>query len=317
MIKIIISSTFLLCCISLSAQKPSTIAFYNVENLFDTIDGTNDDAEFLPSAKNAWNSIRYMEKLKHIREVLNTAGKPLIAGFCEIENAEVVRDIYMNQKDFKSYALVHHDSKDARGIDVAMIYDKSKLTLVSDGIIRFVLPGDSLPSSRDILWAKFKHKKEMLFVMVNHWPSRRSGTDVSEAKRVKAAECADRFIDSLMKQDQNVKIIFMGDLNDYPSDKAPKIIESKLTPMILKSSGEFGGTYNYQGQWEIMDHIFVSTGLSAGKIKVVPSSGKIYSPAFLLDKYKGNIVPFRTYGGANYLGGYSDHLPVSISISLK
>ena len=160
MIKIIISSTFLLCCISLSAQKTSTIAFYNVENLFDTIDGTNDDAEFLPSAKNAWNSIRYMEKLKHIREVLNTAEKPLIAGFCEIENADVVRDIYMNQKDFKSYALVHHDSKDARGIDVAMIYDKSKLTLVSDGIIRFVLPGDSLPSSRDILWAKFKHKSE-------------------------------------------------------------------------------------------------------------------------------------------------------------
>ena len=102
MIKIIISSTFLIFCMSLHAQKSRTIAFYNVENLFDTIDGTNDDAEFLPSAKNAWNSIRYMEKLKHIREVLNTAEKPLIAGFCEIENAEVVRDIYMNQKDFKS-----------------------------------------------------------------------------------------------------------------------------------------------------------------------------------------------------------------------
>lgn len=316
--KYFIIALFIAIHLSFEAQKSNTLVFYNVENLFDTIDGENDDAEFLPMSKNKWNSKRYEEKLSHIREVLITTGKPLIAGFCEIENADVVRAIYKKQKEFKSYGLVHHDSKDARGIDVAMIYDSSKLTLLADGFIRFVLPGETEPSSRDILWAKYKFKKEVLIVMVNHWPSRRSGTDESEPKRIKAAESADRFIDSLIKQDQNVKIVFMGDLNDYPSDKAPKIIESKLTPMILKSSGEFGGTYNYQEKWEIMDHIFVSKGLlNFGKTKVIPNSGKIYSPDFLLSEYKGNIVPFRTYGGANYLGGYSDHLPVSISISLK
>jgi hypothetical protein len=142
------------------AQKTRTVAFYNVENLFDTIDGTNDDAEFLPAAKAQWISKRYEEKLSHIRQVLTEIGNPLIAGFVEIENANVVRDIIKNQSAFKNYGLVHYDSKDARGIDVAMIYDSCKLKLQQSGLIRFVLPGDTIPTSRDIVWAKYKLKKE-------------------------------------------------------------------------------------------------------------------------------------------------------------
>jgi len=303
--------------ISLTAQKTRTVAFYNVENLFDTIDGPNDDAEFLPNSKSEWITKRYNEKLSHIRQVLNDMNKPIIAGFGEIENANVVRDILKNQKSYKNYGVVHYDSKDARGIDVGMIYDSCKLKLVQSGYVRYILPGEKEPTSRDIVWAKFSVKKEKLFVMVNHWPSRRGGVEQSEAKRYKAAESAKTFIDSVLNTDKNAKIIFMGDLNDYPSDKAPQLISKTLQPMIVKESGKFGGTYNYKNEWEIIDHIMVSEGLkSTGKLKVVPNSGKINSFPYLLEEYKGQIVPFRTYAGTKYLGGYSDHLPVSIEISV-
>jgi len=299
------------------SQKTRTIAFYNVENLFDTIDGVNDDAEFLPSSKSQWITKRYQEKLSHIRQVLTEIGTPIIAGFSEIENATVVRDIIKNQKTFKNYGVVHYDSKDARGIDVAMIYDSSKLKLQQSGFIRYILPGDTAASSRDIVWAKYKVKKETIFVLVNHWPSRRSGAQESEAKRIKAAESAKMFIDSVLTINKTAKIILMGDLNDYPTDKAPQIIAKALSPMIIKESGKFGGSYNYKGQWEIIDHIFVSEGLkNTGKIKTVPNSGKIHAFPYLLEEYKGNIVPFRTYAGAKYLGGYSDHLPVSIEVTM-
>jgi len=313
--RILIFSLFLLALTCTFAQKTRTISFYNVENLFDTIDGLNDDAEYLPGAKSQWITKRYEEKLSHIRQVLNDMGKPIISGFGEIENANVIRDIIKNQKEYKNYGVVHYDSKDARGIDVALIYDSVKLKLLQSGIIRYVLPGDTTPTSRDIVWSKYKSKKETFFVLVNHWPSRRGGVEASENRRIKAAESAKSFIDSVLTTDKNAKIILMGDLNDYPKDKSTQLIAKSLSPMIVKESGKFGGSYNYKGEWEIIDHIFVSEGLkNSGKIKAVPNSGVIHSFPYLLEEFKGEVVPFRTYVGTKYLGGYSDHLPVSIKV---
>jgi endonuclease/exonuclease/phosphatase family metal-dependent hydrolase len=174
------------------------------------------------------------------------------------------------------------------------------------------------PSSRDILWSKFISKKDTVFMMVNHWPSRRGGEDKSEPNRLEAAKNARIFIDSVLKVNPKAKIIFMGDLNDYPTNKAPMLIAEKLQPQIIKTSGEFGGTYFYNNSWDILDHILVSAGNFGKKcFKVIPNSGKIYSPKYLMEEYKGNIQPFRTYGGKKYLGGYSDHLPVSITVKLK
>ena len=315
--RFLLVSTLLVLAFTNFAQKTRTISFYNVENLFDTIDGVNDDAEFLPTAKSQWITKRYEEKLTHIRTVLAEMGTPIVAGFGEIENAQVVRDIVRNQKEFKNYGVVHYDSKDARGIDVAMIYDSCKLKLQQSGLIRFVLPGDTVATSRDIVWAKYKLKKESIFVLVNHWPSRRSGVEASDPKRMKAAESAKVFIDSVLTTNKNAKIILMGDLNDHPEDRAPQLIAKSLSPMIVKESGKFGGSYNYKGEWEIIDHIFVSEGLkNSGKVKIIPNSGKINAFPYLLEEYKGQIVPFRTYAGSKYLGGYSDHLPVSIEISV-
>ncbi len=299
----------------LFAQKSVRIAFYNVENLFDTIDGENDDAEFLPGGKNNWDTQKFNEKITHIREVLLALKKPIITGFSEIENYSVVRKI-ISHKDFKNYGIVHYESPDARGIDVAMIYDSAKLTLLESGKIRFVLPGEQKATTRDILWAKYQSKKSIFYVTVNHWPSRRGGADDTDVKRVKAAETVGHFIDSLLNLDPNSKIILLGDLNDHPENNSVQLLNKTLAPMITKSSGEFGGSYNYNNEWGILDHILISKGLSNGKPSIIKDSGKIHSFPFLIEEYKGQLVPKRTYAGNKYLGGYSDHLPVSINIKL-
>jgi predicted extracellular nuclease len=315
--KLLLFSTLLFLTIgcAVSQKKSESIAFYNVENLFDVEDGPNDDSEFLPDSKNQWTKERYEEKLSHIRKVLGDLSYPMIVGFCEIENEGVLKALISGDQNLANYGTVHYDSPDARGIDVGFIYNKTKLSVISSGKIRFTLPGDTEPKSRDIVWGKFVAKKDTIFAMVNHWPSRR--TDDSEPKRIKAAESARIFIDSVLKVNPNAKIVFMGDLNDHPSDKAPQLISSKLTPMISKSSGEFGGTHQYNKEWDVLDHIMVSPGFQKGKLKVLPNSGKIHSFSYLIEEYKGNKQPFRTYVGAKYLGGYSDHLPVSIQVKLK
>ncbi len=136
------------------SQQIQTLAFYNVENLFDTIDGPNDDAEFLPSAESKWNTEKYQTKLQHIRQVMTDLQMPMVMGVCEIENKAVLQDLIAQEK---RYGIVHYDSPDARGIDVAMLYRKDLLRLKASGKIRFTLPGDSIPTSRDIVWAKYQY----------------------------------------------------------------------------------------------------------------------------------------------------------------
>lgn len=314
--RIVFFLLLILCFSHGRTQNTRSIAFYNVENLFDTIDGVNDDAEFLPTSKNNWNSQKYSEKLDHLNTVLEQINQPLIIGFCEVENATVIRDLNNRSVNRKNFGLVHFESPDARGIDVAMTYDSTVLKLMQSGYIRFTLPGQNEPTTRDIVWGKFVYKKDTIIGMVNHWPSRRGGQLESEPNRLEAAKQARHFIDSLLNIRTNYKIFLMGDLNDYPTDKAPQLITEKLKPMITPSSGEYGGSYNYNGEWDVLDHIFVSYGLLKKRgFRVKKNSGKILSEDFMLTEYKGNMVPFRTYGGNKYLGGYSDHLPVSIEVS--
>lgn len=296
------------------------VGFYNVENLFDTInDPHTDDEEFLPSGANNWTGERYMQKIGHINQVIGEMGKVLALGMCEIENAHVVRDVVRFSPTIsKTHGVVHFESPDARGIDVGLIYDSTKLKLLTSGRIRFSLPGNEEPSSRDILWAKFLNKKDTLHILVNHWPSRRGGDVQSEPNRLEAAKNARNYIDSVQQKNAGAKIIFMGDLNDYPDNKAPQLVAEKLTPQITKASGVFGGSYSYKGSWDVLDHIMVSPALLTQKkgFRIVPATGKIYSPDYLITEYKGEKVPNRTYAGSKFLGGYSDHLPVSVEIKL-
>jgi predicted extracellular nuclease len=316
--KLLVFASLFLSTVAFSQTR--TVGFYNVENLFDTINDPNiNDEDFLPSVEKNWNQARYNEKIAHINAVLDLMGNPLAVGFCEIENAAVMRDVIRhNPNRVVQYGLVHFDSPDLRGIDVALMYDSLKMKFISAGKLRFdLVVSEENKYTRDIIWSKFVSKKDTLFFMVNHWPSRRGGETKSEPNRLEAAKNARKFIDSIQTVNAKTKIIFMGDLNDYPTNKAPQLIAEKLTPMITKSSGEFAGTYSYKGEWDVLDHIFVSPTLFAKKkFAVVPNSGKIYSDSFLIDTFKGNKVPFRTYAGKKFLGGYSDHLPVSIEIKL-
>lgn len=300
------------------SQKDYTIGFYNVENLFDTLktEGKNDN-EFLPDAHRQWNTAKYQEKIAHINTVIKTMNFPLILGLCEIENEAVVRDI-VNAGNLKStHNVVHFESMDQRGIDNAIIYDSTKLKVAESGIVRFEMPGTSSPS-RDIVWAKFYYGADTVLTMVNHWPSRYGGQVESEPKRLVAAYAAKSFIDSMTTVNPKLKIVFMGDLNDYPENRAPLLISALLKPMITAESGEFGGTHNYRGEWNVLDHIMVSNSFLKKKgLHVAKKSGKIYSDKYLLETYKGDIVPFRTYGGRKYLAGYSDHLPVTVNFSFN
>lgn len=306
----------LIACFSLNAQTERVIAFYNVENLFDTTnDPTINDEEFLPEGANNWTLERYNEKIKHINQVVDSLGVPLLFGMCEIENKAVVQDVV----DFGSmkitHAIVHFESLDLRGIDNALIYDKTVLTLVESGIIRFDMPAPDSPS-RDIVWAKFSHGKDSIMAFVNHWPSRSGGQVESEPKRMIAAIAASSFIDSVLAVNKKMKMVFMGDLNDTPENQSASMIAESLTPMITPASGQFGGSHSYNNHWDVLDHILVSKAFLKKGAKVKKKSGTIYSPAFLLSEYKGNIVPNRTYGGSKYLGGYSDHFPVFIRVKI-
>lgn len=299
-------------------QKDLTIGFYNVENLFDTLktEGKNDN-EFLPNTAREWNTQKYFEKISHINRVIETMHCPLILGLCEIENEAVVRDIVKGGSLNKTHGIVHYESLDQRGIDNVIIYDSTKINIAESGIIRFKMPLNYLPS-RDIVWAKLHSGNDTILTIVNHWPSRYGGQMESEPKRLIVAYSVKKFIDSMVTVNPKIKVVFMGDLNDYPENIGPQIISESLKPMITAESGEFGGSYNYKGKWNVLDHIFVSNSLLKKKgIHVSKKSGKIHSDKYLLDTYKGNIVPFRTYGGRKYLAGYSDHLPVTVNFSFN
>lgn len=316
--KLFFACTLLLfSCNGLTQKGIHVIGFYNVENLFDTINQSHNDEEFLPNGKNKWTGPRYLEKLKKTNQVLDSMGKIVLLGMCEIENEQVLKDLNNASSSRKNFGIVHHESADARGIDVGMIYDPSVLKFVQSGFIRFQIQNDEAPNTRDIVWGKFVHKKDTLFAMINHWPSRRGGQDESEPNRIKAAQMAAAFIDSVMKASPASRIVFMGDLNDYPTNKSVQMIAERLTPMITKASGKFGGSYNYRNEWDVLDHIMVSPNAFKGKFRMVNNSGTILSNDFIIEEYKGNLVPKRNYAGDKYLDGYSDHLPVKIDVILK
>ena len=302
---------------NVEAQSTRTIAFYNVENLFDTLDHpVKNDNEFLPEGSYEWTSERYKTKLARINQVIDSLRVPMILGLCEIENKAVVQDVVNAGSMKNTHAIVHFESLDQRGIDNAIIYDKTVLTLVQSGIIRFDMPKPSTPS-RDIVWAKFSRGKDTILTMVNHWPSRYGGQVESEPKRLVASIAASAFIDSVLNENKKMNIIFMGDLNDNPENKSVDLIAESLKPMIVEKSGKFGGSHNYRGEWSILDHMMVSKAFLKKRTKVKKRTAEIYTPEFLLTEYRGNIVPKRMYGGRKYLGGYSDHLPIVIEVKMK
>ncbi len=316
------------------------VMFYNVENLFDTIDDPNkNDDEFTPQGAKYWSGYRYRNKLTAISKVIIGIGGwelPEIVALSEVENMKVLKDLlYKTPLNKSDYQIIHQESPDSRGIDCAMLYRKKFFTPISENFISVKwTPKIGSGSTRDILYVKgVTNKKDTLHIFVNHWPSRWSGQMETEEKRIFVAELVRHHTDSILKSEKDANIIIMGDLNDHPTDKSliyglkaqteyTKIKHDKLYNLSFYLQEEKKlGTHKFQGQWGILDQIIVSGALldTASGIYTTLEDAHVYNPDFLLvpdEKNTGKQV-FRTYLGYKYQGGYSDHLPVYVDIFRK
>lgn len=313
------------------------IVSYNVENLYDTVDDpkTNDD-DFTPSGEYAWDKKKYEDKLDNIAKAIISAGDddvPALVAMCEIENKTVIEDL-LNRKKMKTtnYKYVHKDSRDPRGIDVALLYNKDEVKLQDSRWQTVKLPNKS--KTRDILYAKFVlRNKENLHVVVNHWPSMKEGEQASENKRIAAAQACKQVCDSIFKTDKVANIVLLGDFNTYPekssltntlgvkNELTGNIKENTLYNLMARHAGNRDmGTHKYQGEWNILDQIIVSGHMlrSGSKVYATSTSANICQSSFLLyQNKKGYYYPKRTFKGTEYDRGYSDHLPVTLDLYLE
>ncbi len=305
-----------------------TIAFYNLENLFDTFDDkfTFDD-DFLPNSEKNWTEKRYRKKVRKLGYAISNIGVktskkyPAIVGLAEVENKLVIDDL-LNSKFLKdkSYDYVHYDSPDERGIDVAMIYDTTVFEVINTEVFPLDLFDEdgSRDYTRDILMVEGKLNNELMYFVVNHWPSRRQGAEESEPTRLLASSKALEVISKIKSNNQYAKIIVMGDFNDGPLNKSVKQMvhtEDLFNPMEeLKSF--FRGSLSHRQQWNLFDQILFTTNFfEYQKGEHSFSRADIFDREFLRQykgKFRGN--PFRTFVGRKYKGGYSDHFPVYIHL---
>ncbi len=320
----------------LLAQKEKGIAiigFYNLENLFDTEnDPTINDEQFLPDGDYRWTPERYIKKLNDMAHVLSIIGSKYgglaVVGLCELENRRVLEDMIATDhlKD-RNWDIVHYDSPDARGIDVALLYDKTRLEVIDSKSYRLTVPNKPNYRTRDQLYVVgVLDQIDTLHFIVNHWPSKIGGRR-SIAGRNAAAQLTRSIADSVMRFNPLAKVIVMGDFNDDPDSKSmltylktktkiedtqPADIYNPMYEMYRKGIG----SYAYRDNWSLIDQIMVSYGvLNPNKNTFKFISAHVYTdPMIMMKTATGSFedYPYRTYAGGAYQGGYSDHYPVYI-----
>ncbi len=315
------------------------IMTYNVENLFDTQhDSLKNDKEYLPNSELRWTNDRFYEKLHEVMQVIVGLGEdnlPLLVGLCEVENDFVLKAMtQFDPYDQLGYDYVHYEGPDARGIDVALLYQKDKFTPLASRPIPVHLPNGQ--SGRDLLYTcGTLSDSTFLHIIQVHFPSRREGALASEPNREAAAKTVRKVVDEIQMVDSQAAIIIMGDFNDNPSDKVPTTTLSALP----YTSGSFEdlklynlcwdgypfenreiGSYFHDGEWDMLDQIIVSGALLNGNLSVrVMPEAEVYHPKWISkrDKRTGEMIPKRTYVGPFYQGGVSDHFPVFMEIFFK
>jgi len=308
------------------------VMFYNVENFFDTRDDSlTTDGDFTPQGALHWNTSRYHAKLENLYKTVIALGgwqPPDIIGICEVENRYVLSDLVNHTPLSKyPYRIVHDDSPDRRGIDVALVYNSKSVSLLQSTYFNINRPG---LITREILYFKAQIHRDTCHFLVNHWPSRSAGQLRTDPDRLSAAKRLRSVVDSLFRITKNAKIVIVGDFNDEPQDESlsaglhagqdlrdPR--HSFLYNLsIAPETGKFRGTVKYRGLWSIFDQVIVSGSLllKNGGLRVQPDGYKIFGPSFLLmnDEQFNGTRPFRTYNGYKYLGGFSDHLPVYVDL---
>tara|TARA_B100001113_G_scaffold72126_1_gene55840 strand:- start:548 stop:1594 length:1047 start_codon:yes stop_codon:yes gene_type:complete len=330
------SSFMLLILLNITAQenkrnfKIHTVAFYNLENLFDTINDVNKNDEASPIMEIRFNRGKiYREKVSNMAEVVSQIGfditkrPPSILGICEVENRMVVEDLISDEKLKKyNYEIVHYESPDDRGIDVGLIYNKDVFKVKNSSSHDVFITGNNSSkrrNTRDQLVVSGYLDGELMHFIVNHWPSR--GAD--ETKRIAAAEVNNFIIDSLRNKYDSPKIITMGDFNDDPFDKSiKKILGAKKNINDVKKNDLYNpfetilvdegvGSNAYRDKWQLFDQIILSKPFLDKDYKDYQLyKAGVFNKSFLINKkgkFKG--YPFRSFSYGTFTGGYSDHLP--------
>lgn len=332
----IILSFCLVCCLAVNGQnrerKLYSVAFYNLENLFDTIhDAGKNDYDFLPDGSYRWTSHKYEAKLKNMATVLSQLSRdkvpegPAFIGVAEVENNRVLDDL-LARPEISNYKYVHYEGPDKRGIDCALLYDPAQFSVNhSKLVLSAPFQGDTLHPTRGFLIVDGQLAGERVCVIVNHWPSRgaKSPVRVHAARQVKALK------DSLLREDKKLKLVVMGDMNDDPMDESMQALSARKYAKQVKK-GEFYnpwwetledegvGTLLYRGKWNLFDQIVISRPLLKARKGLRYADHEVFVRDYLFQqdgKYKGS--PLRTHGGRTWLNGYSDHLPTIIYLKKK
>lgn len=309
------------------------IGFYNLENLFDTINNVElrNSEEFTPKGRNQWTSDRYHEKLGNMALVISeiatdvTPDGPALLGVSEIENIGVLQDLVKEKAIAKrGYEIVHYDSPDYRGVDVGLLYQPKYFEVTSTKSHTLNMD-DSTFRTRDQLVVSGLLQGEMIHVIVGHWPSRSGGEKRSRPKRNAAGQLARSIVDSLFAIDKNAKIMVMGDFNDDPVNPSVKeFLRAKPKQTNLDKGDLYNpfyklyqdgiGSLAYRDSWNLFDQVVISQGLIGDdKSDYKFYKAKVFNNTFLLNKegrYAG--YPKRTFAGGVYQGGYSDHFPTYI-----
>lgn len=320
------------------SQNDFRIMFYNVENLFDTDDDPlKDDDDFRPDGFMRWTPWKYWEKLRNITRVITAVGgmqSPALVGLCEIENDSVLFDLTKRSPlRAQEYEYIITDSPDDRGIDVALLYQRHQFKPLHTCEYEIRFSRKNIRPTRNILHVVGEVlNSDTLDLFVCHFPSRSGGQRETEPARIEAAALLKNKADSLFTLRENAHIIIMGDFNDHPGNKSlSQILEAgsirsplqkdKLYNLFYHQAedSEFG-TYKYQGKWEILDQFIVSGNIlmKENNLHVKNKEAHIFNAGFLLEedeRYYGK-KPYRTNVGPRYIGGFSDHLPIYMDLSV-
>jgi endonuclease/exonuclease/phosphatase family metal-dependent hydrolase len=319
---------------SCSAQQTYYVAFWNLENLFDTVDDPKNfgDDEFLPESSLKWDDEKLDKKQSNLSKIIrsmNDGEGPDIIGVCEVENRDVLESMFNKYLNDLEYEIIHYDSPDPRGLDVALLYKKDLFKYLGSKAINVPIE----EKTRDILRCDLEAEGETLHIFVNHWPSRRGGEIKTEPQRIKAATILRKNVDTIIADNKAANIIIMGDFNDMPYNnsmvvtllavefdcyKVTNEYESNLFNLSHVLFKQNKGTYYYRGQFNMLDQIIVSKGLlDKKKLDYLCNSFEIISNEInttRFGKYTG--APYPTFGSGRYLGGFSDHFPVAIRITM-
>lgn len=332
MLLLFVSSTF--------AQKKMGVygaGFYNVENLWDYEDDPTNprDEEYTPDGKYQWTKTKYEQKLQNIAQVISKLGSDYcpaglaIIGIAEVENKRVLDDLVKEKAIAnRNYQVVHFESPDHRGIDVAAIYNPRLFTFVSAKTYPFNKPDMPNYKTRDVLLVSGLLAGEPFHMLVNHWPSRYGGSK-SYPLREFAASIVKHVADSIHADNPKAKVLIVGDMNDDPKDKScAKVLNAKRKIKQVTEDGYYNATWKlyddgigslcYQNKWNLFDQQIISGNLLGKDYSTLKFwKSEVFNWPFLIQqegKYKG--YPFRTFSGTSFVNGYSDHLP-TITYFLK